>query len=118
MYGLFYIRKQNDIKVVLIFKLKTNKKIETKETQIFDVNNIKNLDDVILSLIKNKTKHFLENNYKLFYRNIQNEIDLKNTVKELNINNEIINNPLVKISQMDLDINNITKVKFKKYERY
>ena len=111
MYGLFYARKNNDIIVIFLFKSKNNQTLESKEIQIFDPNNIKNFNKTILSSIKKYHKELSDDHYSIFYRTISNNSDLKNTMKELNINNDQINNPLVNFSQMDIEINNIKNSK-------
>lgn len=118
MYGLFYGRKNNEVVVLFLFQSKTERKAMTKEIIITDWNSIKQFNENIKSLIQSKSKELLGPSYRIYYRNISDNRELKNVMKELNISNENLNNPLVKITNMDIEINNITNVKFKKYDKY
>ncbi len=118
MYGLFYARKNNDVVVLFLFQSKIEKITSIKETIIKDWNCIKQFDENIKNLIQSKAKEFLDSFYKIYYRNITDNRELKNIMKELNITNEDLNNPLVKITNLDIEINNITNIKFNKYDRY
>ena len=118
MYGLFYGRKNNEVVVLFLFKSKQEKKVTTVETKITDWNSVKQFDDSVKKAIQKQSQEVLGPAYKTYYRNIPGDRELKNVMKELNITNENLNSPLVKITNLDIEINNIANVKMKKYEKY
>lgn len=118
MYGLFYGRNGNKVVVLFIFKSKREQKNAIRETMITDWESVREFDDNVKKTIKSKSKDLLGPSYRIYYRNIADDRELKSVMKELHISNDEINNPLVKITNLDIEINNITNIKIKKYDRY
>jgi len=118
MYGLFYGRKENEVVVLFLFKSKTERNATTNEIRITDWNSVRQFDENVKKTIQIKSKEILGPSYRIYYRNISNDKELKNVMRELNISNDDLNNPLVKITNLDIEINNITNIKIRKYDKY
>ncbi len=111
MYGLFYLKKNNITNVILLFKLKYESQDKCIELEVSNWSRIKSFNPNVMKIIREKVKNSFSKPYRVYYRTIQNDTYLKRTMKELNIKIENLNNPLVQVSNLDLNIENLLNIK-------
>ena len=112
MYGIFYLNKDNKNHNLCFFRIKeTNKlKKESVVIPIFDIDKIRNFSDSIKKEMKNVVETKFIKPYQIFFRKIQDDLELAKVSKELNLSSEEINNSLVKFSNIDLLMDSILGV--------
>jgi len=111
MYGIFYLKKNNITNVILLFELKYESNEECVEIKIADWNQIKSFNESVKKMmIENIERHFSKP-YHVYYRTIPNDSLLRLTMKELNLKTEDLNNPLVQVSNLDLNIESLLNLK-------
>lgn len=104
MFGIFYLEKELKNTLLLFFKIKESRTKEKSEIiQIHNVDAIKNFSDLLKSEIK-QYLNSIEKPYKLYFRKIENKLELNKIINELKID---LNNPIINFSNFDLTINSM-----------
>jgi len=104
-YGLFYVRKNNFTHVLFVFK--TRKMIESSTTKIYDINAVKNMKPQILDKIRTALADHFSQPCELYFCAIKNDTDLKKMMRDLRIDSKNIENPIVKLTELNNDIENV-----------
>lgn len=117
MYGLFFLNKNNINHLIFLFKTKNYIK-EYKDIRIKDLNDITKINSLVREKINNCVIEHFSKPYKMYYREIPNNTFLTSTMKELNWNNTILKNPLVNLTGLDIEVNNILNIKTKRYDKH
>ena len=116
---MFYLKKNNIANVILLFKLKGSPAQGTcSEVEISNWSQITSFNKNALNMIVESIEKHFSKPYKICYRTIPSDSEMRKTMKELNLKSGDLNDPLVKVSNLDLDIENMLNLKPNVYEKH
>lgn len=109
MYGMFYVKKNNIVNIIFFFEINKNYPYDLKNNyiKIFDFKQVK-----INDKIKNKIIKCIDENFKkpieIYYQMFKDKKEIKNFCKFNNLKNL---DPILKLSNMEIDINNLFSIR-------